>query len=303
MSKPILVPDNPDELLKQKTSHGTFLGDIKIDFGRQALECGFPSIEANEYLLANRGNMLVMAARAGNGKTSLACQIGLEVSKHKKVLFYSLEMNKEAIMERLVSVVGGIPIRQLKNPKWEHQLVKTMLDMRQYQFKIIDTPKLGVKDIKSQVYDEHRNGGVGLVIIDYAGLLSGDTTAQRHLSIAGAASAIKTDIADKLKIPVILLAQMNQGIDGRQAQAELKDRNGEEGPPVRPMLADIGESKGIADSADCVFFLRRPCLYNPTADRELFHVYVLKNRNGPTNDFVLKFSESMTRFYDSGELL
>lgn len=287
----------PQEAVDKLGSHGDFLSDIEPDLARTTLDVGLKAFIEHEYILSNRGNMVVLAARAGNGKTALACQLGLHASTSKKVLFFSLEMSKKALTERLISVHSNIEIKQLRNPDFAGKVKKARQELKKYKFKIIDTPRLSLNGLLGAVYDENRIEQVGLVIIDYIGLLSRDKTDKRHLDVAEIASKIKTEVADKLGIPVLVLAQMNQGIDGRFATAKLKGKEA----TVRPLLADIGESKGIADAADVVMFLYRPCINDPFVPREVFQVYVLKNRNGATVDFSLHFSEKLTKFYDKGE--
>jgi replicative DNA helicase len=292
----------PQEAILKNGTHGAFLSAITIDMDRQPLKCGFPTIEEYQYILGNRGNMVVIAGRAGNNKTAFSSQIALSASKFGKVLFFSLEMSKEALAERLISVMSGIPIKRLGLPMHQERLSRCREELSAYQLKIIDTPNLSINTLLSMVYDENRQEKVTLVVIDYIGLLSSNKSDNRHLDVGSIASDIKVKLADKLQIPVIVLAQMNQGIDGRLAMAELAKAKGNE-IEIRPQLSDMGESKKIADSADVVMFVRRPCLYDPAEPRDKFLVYVCKNRSGTTQDFRLTFKEDQTKFVDTkGEL-
>lgn len=292
--------DDIDNSIKSAEEHGSYLGNIRLDLDRKPLSCGFPTIEAHEYLLANRGNMVIVAGRTGSAKTAFSSQIALNVSlQGKKVLFFSLEMSKEAIAERMLSVISQVPIKKMKNPIFNSRIENAYKSLEGCKLKIIDTPNLSVNQLLSMVYDENRKERVSLVVIDYIGLLSSNKSDKRHLDIASIASDIKVKLADKLQIPVLVLAQMNQGIDSRLASAAYLKANGKD-LDVRPMLSDMGESKGIADAADVVMFIRRPCLYDPEEPRELFKVYVCKNRSGITQDFNLEFSDELTYFIDKG---
>ncbi len=293
------MENTPEELLKASQEHGSYLQDIELDLGRKPLLCGFPTIEGYEYILSNRGNLVILAARAGEGKSALAAQLALNTSKHTKVLFFSLEMSKKAIAERLMSVVSQVPIKKLKNPIYAGQVKQAYDSLRTHKLKIIDTANLSINTLLSMVYDENRISPVGLVVIDYIQLLSADTSEKRHLDLSKISSVIKTKLADKLGIPVLVLAQMNQNIDSRLAEAARLKAMGKT-LEIRPQRSDIGESKGIVDAADVVMFIRRPCLSDPDEPRSLFKVAVCKNRNGTTKDFDLEFSEELTYFVDRG---
>lgn len=294
------MENTPEELLKASQEHGSYLQDIELDLGRKPLLCGFPTIEGHEYILSNRGNLVILAARAGEGKSALAAQLALNTSQHTKVLFFSLEMSKKAIAERLMSVVSQVPIKKLKNPSYANQVRQAYERLKSHKLKIIDTANLSINTLMSMVYDENRISPVGLVVIDYIQLLSADTSEKRHLDLSKISSTIKTKLADKLSIPVLVLAQMNQGIDSRLAEAARLKAMGKT-LEIRPQRSDIGESKGIVDAADVVMFLRRPCISDPDEPRSLFKVAVCKNRNGTTKDFDLEFSEELTYFVDKGD--
>lgn len=281
-----------DAALVESQRAGTHVRDIQIDLDKQALKCGLWAIEKNQYILGNRGHMVVMAARPGGGKTALGAFIALEVAKKGKVLFYSLEMSKEAIGERLVSTISGHTTNSFRVNATRVKDAKENLDKR--HLRIMDDPNLSTSNFIRSVLDENRIEKVDLVVLDYIQLLSQSQDDKRHLDLGVISYKIKRELADKLGIPVLILAQMNQKIDDRFAQAQIwgKSEN------VRPLLSDMGESSGIAKAADVVMFLHRPCLIDPKQPRSLYKVYIAKNRSGVTNDFELRFSESSTSFSD-----
>lgn len=283
----------PTEAVVRFNKHSTRLNDINIDFISRPLKCGLPTIEKYEYILANEGNLVVMAARPGNGKTALACQIGIEVAKHGRTLLFSLEMRKEALAKRLTSVLSGVAIKKLGLPVNSDRVSRAMRDLSTYRFDIVDTPGLTVDEILTKTYDEYRNEPIDLVIVDYIGIVKVNNEL-RATGMGEVAKRLKRDLADRLKIPVLVLAQMNRSFDARQASAG-------EDEEVRPNLADIGESSGIEHAADVVMFLHRPCLVDNTKPANLFKVYVSKNRNGEVKDFNLDFSDELTKFIDYGK--
>lgn len=283
---------SPKEALDKVLKHSSRLSEIPLNLSSKPLVCGFPTIERYEYLLSNEGNLVIMAARPGNGKTSLACQIGLNTSGHSRVLMFSLEMKKQALKKRLISVLSQVPIKKLTHPSFAGRVKKAEEDLSLYSFDIIDESGLSVHDIVTKVSDEHSREKISLVIIDYIGIIKVNNES-RAASIAEVARRLKNDVADRFKIPVLVLAQMNRDFDSRKNLAS-KDNE------VRPTLADIAESSGIEHAADVVMFLHRPYLYDQASPPSLFKVYVGKNRNGEVKDFNLEFIDELTKFVDSG---
>lgn len=281
-----------EEALEQAHTHSTRLADINVNLNQKPLLCEFPTIEDNQYILAGESNMIIMAGRPGNAKTAFACQIGLNVAKHSRVLYFSLEMKKEALARRLLAVESQVAIKHLGHLLHKDRVHRTIDKLKQYKFDLVDDDSLTIKDILTKVYDENHREKVSLVIIDYIGIIKVDNT-MRAISVGEIAKTIKKHIADKLQIPVIVLAQMNRSFDSRYVWAEDKS-------DIRPTLADIGESSGIEHAADVVFFLHRPYLLDPTRSPSDFKVYVCKNRNGDVRDFELQFSSELTRFFDNG---
>lgn len=280
----------PKEAISLINSHSTRLSDIYVNLNQKPLKCGLSAFENHEYLLENEGNLVIMAARPGNGKTALACQIGLNVAQHKRVLMFSLEMKKESLRKRLLSVLSQVPIKKLGFPQYDKRVKEAQQLQESYQFDIVDKSDLDINTIISIINDEQRKSPIGLIIIDYLGVIAVNNEF-RATSIGNIAKRIKKEVADRLQIPVIALAQMNRGFDSRVSQSN-------EETETRPVLADIGESSGIEHAADVVMFLHRPYLVNKHSSPGLFKVYVCKNRNGEVKDFDLEFSQELTKFFD-----
>lgn len=285
---------SPEQALDASQKHSTRLSEIALNLNSKPLICGFPTLERHQYLMEGEGNLVVMAARPGNGKTALACQIGLNVAKKSRVLYFSLEMKKEALRKRLLSVISQVPIKKLGFPQYKAKVDEAIELQKGYNFDVIDDPDLTINDIISKVYDEYSRDKIALVIIDYIGIIKVNNDF-RATSIGDVAKRIKRDLADKFRIPVIVLAQMNRGFDSRKSAAESKEE-------IRPTLADIGESSGIEHASDVVMFLHRPYLVDANQAASDFRVYVCKNRNGDVKDFSLEFSCELTKFFDMGEL-
>jgi replicative DNA helicase len=297
-----------DELLKTLT-HSKRLGEVELNLETSPLKCGFPTIEYYEYLLAGEGNMVIISAKPGHGKTALSSQIALNVAEHGRVLYFSLEMAARALKKRLLAVTSGVPIKKLTEHNFKQRVDKGVEVMSRLKLDIIDDKDLTIKDIISKTYDENSKEKLALVVIDYIGIISYSND-RRHEGVADAAKRIKDEIADKLKIPAIVLAQMKSGFDERYNRAKMEYEKAKQYPTganrkileIRPTLEDVGESSGIAKAADVVMFLNRPCLLDPEEPENVFKVYVAKNRNGEAKDFDLEFSSSLTKFVDRGVL-
>lgn len=297
---------SPEDQLKALERTSTRLGDIEADLTSYALDVGFKSIEKHQYILSNASNLVVMAARPGNGKTALSTQIAMHVAKKHRVLMFSLEMSKEALYKRMISVHSGVPIKMLNAAVHRDRVEAAKSELKEYKLDIIDIAELDINQIIAKAFDENRYERLELIVIDYAGLIKVNPSENRAQSIGQAAKLLKKRLSDHLQIPVLLLAQMNRSFDDQCSQfmqAALKSRmyaNAPETPPMtlRPTMADIADSADIERAADVVMFLQRPHAYDPDQPESLFKVFVTKNRNGGLEDFELEFNGPLTKFND-----
>jgi len=295
------------DTLDKHLTHSKSLGDIEINLNVRPLKCGFPTIENSEYIVEGEGNLVIMAAKPGHGKTALSSQIGLNVAEHGRVLYFSLEMSARSLRKRLLAVTSGVPIKKLHESVFASKIETAKNKQSKLKFDIIDDKDLSVTDIISKTYDENSRSKLSLVIIDYIGIINYEGS-KKHEGVGIAAKRLKDEVADKLKIPVLVLAQMKSGFDDKYARAKMEYEKAKQYPTganskildIRPTLEDIGESSGIGRAADVVMFLQRPYLLDPDQPESLFKVYVAKNRNGEVKDFELEFSSTLTKFIDLG---
>lgn len=300
---------NPNDVLKKALTHSTSLKDCVADLNKSPLECGFRSIQQSGYLLKERGRLVVLAARPGNGKTAFSCQLGINIAKHSRVLMFSLEMSKEALKERMLGVIGSIPIAKLGEKVFKTKVEAAEEEIAKLKFDIVDNDALSAEDIVRMTIDENNKEKLGLVIIDYVGIIKVDNN-KRALAVGEAAELIKNRIAKRLNIPVLMLAQMKRGFEDRYAKARFEYEKAKNFPnganrkilDVRPTMEDIGESSKLEHASDVIMFLQRPCLLDPEEPQSLFRVYVVKNRHGEAKDFELEFSATMTKFSDRESL-
>lgn len=260
------------------------------------LPTGLPDLDRN-ILGLNKGELILIAARPGMGKTSIALNIAMHVAKNidKTVAVFSLEMSREQLVNRLLAGEGLVPSQnmltgQLNTEEWRRiaaaAQVLSATDMR-----IDDNPTLSVSDMNAQC---RRVSNLGLVVIDYLQLMQsagGDSRSyagENRQQVVSDISRMLKIMAKELNVPVICLSQLSRASEGR--------------PNKRPVLSDLRESGAIEQDADVVIGLYRDGYYNPESDNpNLAEAIILKNRKGQTGTVNLTWLPEYTTFasYDN----
>lgn len=260
------------------------------------LPTGLPDLDRN-ILGLNKGELILIAARPGMGKTSIALNIAMHVAKNidKTVAVFSLEMSREQLVSRLLAGEGLVPSQnmltgQLNTEEWRRiaaaAQVLSATDMR-----IDDNPTLSVSDMNAQC---RRVNNLGLVVIDYLQLMQsagGDTRSyagENRQQVVSDMSRMLKIMAKELNVPVICLSQLSRASEGR--------------PNKRPVLSDLRESGAIEQDADVVIGLYRDGYYNAESDNpNLAEAIILKNRKGQTGTVNLTWLPEYTTFasYDN----
>jgi replicative DNA helicase len=238
-----------------------------------------------------RSDMIVMAGRPGMGKTSLAMQIAKSAAKNhgKRSLFFSLEMSKEQLAQRVVSSETGIEVNRLRTGNIRDEEWNTFFlaqkAMSEYPIAVDDTPSLTPSQLRSKAIRHQARFGLDLIIIDYIQLMATDHREQnRHQEISIISRACKT-LARELNIPIIALSQLSREVEKRRDK--------------RPMLSDLRESGAIEADADVVAFLYRDEVYNPDTEfPDVAEIIVAKHRSGPTGVLSVYFKKHLTEFVD-----
>jgi len=224
------------------------------------------------------------------GKTSIALNIAKNVAQLHQlpVAVFSLEMSKEQLTYRLLSMEVGIESGRLRTgrlqPKEWPLLGNAISSLVQLPLFLDDKPNAGVLEMRSICRGLMAETGkeLGLVMIDYLQLMEGSTPDNREQEISRITRGIK-GMARELNVPVIALSQLSPGVEARTNK--------------RPMLSDLRESGSIEQDADLVLMIYRDEYYNPdTADRGITEVIVTKHRNGPVGTVKLLFEPQFTRF-------
>ena len=241
----------------------------------------------------NKSDLLLIAARPGMGKTSLALNIALDVAKksEKTVAFFSLEMSREQLAMRLLSNESFVDNQKLLTGRLtEEEWTKIGIAssaLSQTDIRVDDNPAISVAEMNAKC---RRLSNLGLVLIDYLQLMTsagnGQTSnnANRVQVVSDISRALKI-MAKELNVPVICLSQLSRANESRTDK--------------RPMLSDLRESGAIEQDADEVLFIYRDDYYHPdTPEKNVAEIIVAKNRHGETGTVKLQWLPQFTTFAD-----
>ena len=271
------------------------LGDVyghlhELNTNREATRGTQTGFSALDRVLAGLGksDLVLVGARPGMGKTSFALNIATNVAKQtkKKVCIFSLEMSAEQLVNRVLSseaLVNSYALRtgELSPEDWEHLAVAAG-ELAGCDILIDDSSGLTVTAMKAKL---RRVQGLGMVIIDYLGLMQGDHhTDNRVQEISEITRSLKI-LAKELMVPVICCAQLSRGPESRTDK--------------KPMLSDLRDSGSIEQDADTVIFLYRSEYYKTgeaNQDTSVAEVIIAKNRHGSTGTVNMGWNGQFTKF-------
>lgn len=254
------------------------------------ISTGLPDLD-RMILGLNKAELVLIAARPGMGKTSIALNMALHaaMSLKKTVAIFSLEMSREQLVSRLLSRAALIPSQNLLTGQLSERQWRDVTDAAQtlstLDIRIDDNPTLTVSDMNAQC---RRVKNLDLVVIDYLQLMqsAGSGHSWSNESRTQAVSDISRMMkimAKELNVPVICLSQLSRANESRQDK--------------RPMLSDLRESGAIEQDADVVIGLYRDGYYNKEAENpNLAEAIVLKNRKGATGTVTLNWLPEYTSF-------
>lgn len=282
-----------ESLVGLATSLNTALEQLESLYGRDEQLVGVPTgyHELDDILLGlQASNLVVVAARPGQGKTSFAlgaaANVALEV--RKPVLFFSMEMGHLELTKRILASEAKVDAKKLQTgniPEGDwNRLSHAVGRLAEAPFFIDDNPHTTVMEMRAKARrTKARYGDLGLVVVDYLQLMTSTRRAEnRQVEVADMSRGLKI-LARELECPVMCLSQLNRQLEYRNDK--------------RPMLADLRESGSIEQDADVVCFIYRDEQYNPESDqRGTAEVIVAKHRNGPTGVARLAFLDHLTKF-------
>jgi len=232
------------------------------------------------------GRLYVVAGRPGSGKSVFGLQaLRAVVTAGHDALLFTLEMPAEEVILRLLAAEQPLNYTQLQAARlgdgdWAG-LAETAYRLRPARLWIDDSSQLAIADLLARARRRQRQRPLGLVVVDYLGLIQGDGD-NRVLEIGSITRALK-GLAKELNAPVLLLAQLNRSLEQRSDK--------------RPILSDLRESGSVEQDADVVLFLYRDELHNPESpDKGCVELLVRKNRAGKTGVIPLAFQGEFCRF-------
>ena len=289
---------------RKKKNDFTAINDILMD-----------SVQSIESLLQNKGGLtglpagfadldkltsglhpsdfIILAARPSMGKTALALNIVQNVAlrAHKviggeprSVAFFSLEMSKEQLVNRMLCAEAGIDSQRLRvgemhDEDWTH-LWDACDTMSRAKIYIDDTAGITAMDMRSRARRLKAEHGLDLIVVDYLQLMQGsgkrNNSGDRQQEVSEISRSLKA-LARELDVPVLALSQLSRSVESRQVK--------------RPMLSDLRESGSLEQDADIVAFLYREDYYNPETENKHTELIIAKHRNGPVDTVNLFFQK------------
>lgn len=232
------------------------------------------------------GQLVIVAARPSVGKTAFALNVADQVAQRGgTVAFFSLEMERRELTQRLIALRSGVSVTAMRaghlvGDQW-NRISACQASADGHRLFLIDRPSIGVAYARAAARKIKRQHGLGLVVVDYLGLMRGE--GQNRTQEIGSLSRGLKALAKELHVPIIALAQLNRGTEARQ------DR--------RPQLSDLRDSGEVEQDADIVAMLHQEALNNPAPEWSgLAELIVRKNRNGPLGDLLLALDGPTMRF-------
>lgn len=236
-------------------------------------------------------DLVLIAARPSMGKTAFVLNLAEHMAFKKKVTvaIFSLEMSKEQLINRMLSMESRVSSQVLRTGNLEDNEWDKVIEAAQYisNSKLIvdDTPSISIQELRSKCRKYKLEHNLGVIIIDYLQLMSagdGKASDSRQQQISDISRSLKA-LARELNVPVLALSQLSRAVEQR--------------PDHRPMLSDLRESGAIEQDADVVMFLYREGYYDRQCERpDVAEVIVAKQRNGPTGTIELKWIPELTKF-------
>ena len=256
----------------------------KSSSGLRGVSTGFTDID-NTLAGMQNSNLLILAARPGLGKTALALNIAQNSAVKEKVPvgFFSLEMSKEELVDRLLVSQAEIDAWRLKTGRLDNEdfsrLSDAMGELAEAPLFIDDSPGISVMEMRTKARRLQIEHGVKLLVVDYLQLaVSSRRRDSRVQEVSDISQALK-NLARELRIPVLALSQLSRAVEARGTKI--------------PQLADLRESGAIEQDADVVMFLYR----EDDEDRDNIKLSIAKHRNGPLRNLSLRFQGNRIKFY------
>lgn len=264
----------------------------KGDGDLRGVSTGFPDLD-NKLAGLQKSDLIVLAARPSLGKTSLALNIArnIAVEGKKPVGFFSLEMSRDQVVDRLIATEAGVDLWQLRTGKLSSEgpqndfsrIRDAMENLTNAPIFIDDSPSPSVMQLRAMARRLQAEHDIGLLVIDYLQLIKGeDRTENRVQEVSQISRSLKA-LAKELNVPVLAISQLSRGVEMRS--------------PAIPKLSDLRESGSIEQDADVVMFIYREDKDKKNSDKKnIAEIFIEKHRSGPTGKVELYFDERQATF-------
>lgn len=277
-----LLTDTFDRMEELRNNKGALRG----------LKTGFRDIDKMTAGL-QKGDLVIVGARPAMGKTTFAQNLTYNIASINKkgVLFFSMEMAANEIIERMLSDVSGVDNWRIRTGNVSDEeytrIGDAMAELSELPIYIDDTSSMTIMELRNKARRAMHDHDIGIVIVDYLQLIQGSDryAGNRVQEVTEISRGLKI-LARELSIPVIALAQLSRNVTGR------------ENP--RPVLSDLRESGSIEQDADLVMFLHRPDYYKQNDDNyeetHITELIIAKHRHGSVGKIQLYFHPELLRF-------
>ena len=259
--------------------------------GLTGISTGFRDLDRDTSGL-QKSDLILVAARPSMGKTAFTLNIATYAAMHgHTVAFFSLEMSKEQLVQRMLCSEGGIDSQrlrtgQLEDADWD-RLINTADRVSKASIYIADTAGINDMALRSKARRLKAEHGLDLIVIDYLQLMQGrarSSSDNRQPENSEISRSLKA-LARELDVPVVALSQLSRRVESRTVK--------------KPLLSDLRESGSLEQDADIVMFLYREDYYDQETERKnITEVIIAKHRNGPIGTIELFFQKEFTKFRD-----
>ena len=277
-----LLADAFDRIEELQKNKGTLRG----------LKTGFRDLDKKTAGL-QKGDLVIIGARPAMGKTTFAQNIAYNIASINKrgVLFFSMEMGANEIVDRMISDVSGVNNWNIRTGNVTDEefarIGDAMAEMDEIPIYIDDTSSMTIMELRNKARRAKHDHDIGVVIVDYLQLIQGSDRykGNRVQEVTEISRGLKI-LARELEIPVVALAQLSRSVTGRD--------------DPRPVLSDLRESGSIEQDADLVMFLHRPDYYRQNDDNyeetHITELLIAKHRHGAVGKIELYFHPELLRF-------
>lgn len=230
------------------------------------------------------GNLVIIAGRPSQGKTSIAIQFGLHVARTVPVAFFSLEMSRQELEMRMIANLARVDAHSMQcgqlSSSDQERVGRAIGEFATLGISVDDSPSITPLQVRSKARRVKAQRGLGMLVVDYLQLMSGGGKFENRTQEVSALSRHMKAVARDLNVPALVLSQLNRGSEQRAEK--------------RPQLSDLRESGAIEQDADVVLMVHRPPV--PEGYQPMTELIIGKHRNGPVGTIEMAFVEDQMRF-------